>query len=80
MSQHPYFLENHVSHRRGEVMREAARWRAGHEARTVQGERPSQPWESGRVAPTAMAVGRVIPNVRFLVRTRVMALLARGAA
>ena len=80
MSQHPYFLEVHASHRRGEFMREAARSRVGQEARAVQGERPSRPWESGRVASAAMAVGRVIPHARLLVRSRVTTFLARGAA
>ena len=80
MSQHPYFLEVNASHRRGEFMREAARFRVGQEAQAVQGERPSRPWESGRVASAAMAVGRLIPNARSLVRSRVLTLLARGAA
>ena len=80
MCEHSLFLEVNASHRRGEAMRQAARWCADREARAVQGERPSRPRESGRVASAAMAVGRVIPNARSLVRGRVFALLARGAA
>ena len=80
MREHPFFMEASVSHHQGELMRDAARWRAGQEARGGQSGRPTRLRQIGQVTGTTMALGHLIPAGWSLMRIRVHALLARGAA
>ncbi len=80
MYTHPFFMEASASHHHGELARDAARWRAGQLSRGVQGGRSTRPRQIGQVTGVTTALGQAIPAGWSLMRIRVHALLARGAA